>query len=446
MGSYKSYKAIIQQAELMAMPSEAAAAFLMKRAAKTKGELRDDPVDDEIEAGLLARGDPLINLALARHGRFIATLRPLFEAGEPGSAIRLAVLSNNAVGGEIFSRFPSALFDSDEQLGAWIVAAPDEELAALFENPNIDDLFLRDLLDAKAPWDAIPGDRLATIVIILHRNERMRRPYDDDYMDGYAEYSYGAVFNAAWSLAAMVEPTARWAAGLSYLYDRMETDAFSIGKPLELAARWHVDPSDAEAVASEAKDNDRGWLSHCQGVRKGLARLALKKDSKLLPTLLASEDPALRSAAYSDGILTPEQISAAYDRDGELVFNQAMHNLKIWRFKPGRDALSAVAWSIVHNDKHSDLMAANIFNSIRSDLAKKHPDWFKDEEDFRPEIEAGDGPATKADVHALSEMVGQSTSGPAIEQLRQTLNALNSRLGWVWWFSLGALATSIWRH
>jgi hypothetical protein len=43
-------------------------------------------------------------------------------------------------------------------------------------------------------------------------------------------------------------------------------------------------------------------------------------------------------------------------------------------------------------------------------------------------MEASDEPATKADVQALSEMLGM----------------LNTRLGWVWWFSLGALATSLW--
>jgi hypothetical protein len=446
VGSYKGYKAIIKQAELMAMPTEAVAAFLKKRADQNKVEWRNDPVDEDVEAALLARGDPLINLALAKFGRFIATLKPLFDAAEPSGAIRLSILSNNVVDSEIFSQFPTALFDEEEQVVGWLVAAPDEEVTALFENHNTDDTLLRDLLDAKAPWDAIPDDRLATIVMTLHRNERMWRPYDDDYMDGYAEYSYGAVFNAAWSLAGRVEPTVRWAVALSYLYDRMETDAFSIGKPLELAARWHVDPSDSEAVASEAKDVERGWLSHYQGVRKGLARLALKKDSKLLPAFLASEDPALRSAAYSDGAISPEQLSAAYEQDGELVFNQAMHNHKIWRFQQGRDALKAVAWSVVHNDKHSDLMAANIFNSIRSDLAKKHPDWFKDEEDFRPEIEASDEPATKADVQVLSEMFAQPTAGQTMEQLKQSLSALNNRLGWVWWFSLGALVVSIWRH
>lgn len=446
MADDKSYKTVIKEAELMAMPPEAVASFLKKRSTLSKDELRDDVVNDEIEASLLARGDPLINLALAKHGRFIATLKPLFEAGEPSGAIHFSVLSNDVVGGEIFSRFPVALFDEEEQVVQWLINAPSEEIIALFENDNLDDSFLRDVLEAKDPWSAIPQERLALIVISLHRNERMRRPYDDEFMDGYAEYSYGAVFNAAWALAKWVEPSARWAAALHWLYDRMQTDAFSIENPLELAARWRTDPLDGDAIEKEAESVERGWLSNYQGVRKGLARLALGKNSKLLSALLDSDDPAFRSAAYSDGNMTPELLAVAYQRDGELVFNQAMHNHKIWRSQAGREALKAVAWSVVHNDKNSDLAAANIYNGIRSDLVKKHPSWFKDEDDFQPELEASDEPATKADVQALSEMLAQPSSGQIMEQLRQSFNMLNSRLGWVWWFSAGALAVSIWRH
>jgi hypothetical protein len=443
MGSYKNYKAIIKQAELMAMSPEAVAAFLKMRAVQSDDEWRNDEVDDEIEAVLLARNDPLINLALAQYARFIATLNPLFEAREPSGPMRLAVLSNKVVGGEIFSRFPAALFKGKEQAAAWLASAPDEELSALFENHNLDDSFLQNVLEAKKPWDSLPDERLAMIVSTLHRNERMRKPYDDTWMDGYTEYSYGAVFNAAWMLAERVQPSVRWSMALCWLYDRMQTDAFSIQNPLELVARWHPDPTDADSVAREAKDIESGHLSSYPGVRKGLARLALSKDSKLLPTLLASDDPALRSAAYADGSITPEQLSAAYERDGELVFNQAMYNHKIWRTAKGRCALKAVAWAVVDADKRSDLLAANIFNSIRDDLAKKHPDWFKDEEDFQPEMDASGEPATKADISVLAERLGQSVAAQTLEQVKQTLKTVNRRLGWVWWFSLGALVASI---
>lgn len=318
-GSYQSYKGIIKQADLMAMSPDSLASFLKMRATQSKDEWRNDEVDEDIEAALLSRHDPAIDQALAKHGRFIATLRPLFVVGEPSGAARLSVLSNTVVGGEIYSKFPTELFEDEDEAAAWLSAAPDEEISALFENHNLDDSFLRHLLEGAEPWNQISDDRFATIVATLHRNERMRRPYDDDLMDGYAEYAYGTVFNAAWTLAERVAPTDRWAAALNCLYDRLEADAFSIEMPLALVGRWRPDPSDADAIAKEFNDAKGGWLSNYQGVRKGLARLALSKDSTLLATLLDSEDTALRSAAYSDGAIRPEQLSAAYARDGELV-------------------------------------------------------------------------------------------------------------------------------
>jgi hypothetical protein len=445
----RAYETVIQAAQLLASSPEAVAVFLEKRAARSKEELQDDPVDVETEVALRNRDDPLINLALARHGRFVAALQPLFKTSESSSPIRLAVLSNTAVGSDsLFSGFPVSLFGGPEQTAAWLAAAPSEEIAALFENPKLDDSFLRDVLEGSKPWDSVSNDQLAAIVARLSRNERMRTPYDDSYMDGYAEYSYGAVFNAAWKLAERVPANERWARVLCWLYDRMETAAFSIDKPLDLAARWRPDPANAKLIEDEVKRVKEGWLSDYQGVRKGLGRLALSKDSKRLPILLASDDPALRSAAYSDGRLTPDELVAGYRKDGPLVFEQAMHNHNIWRTAEGREALKSVAWSVVQNDKHSDLMAANVYNSIERDLAKKHPEWFKGDENFEARISESSEPATKADMAALAERLTRSETEYAglVDYLKQTLQVLSRRLEWVLWLSVAAVVLAILRR
>jgi hypothetical protein len=267
----RNYKTVIQEAELLASPPVVVAEFLKTRAAQTNDERRDDGVDEEFEAALHGRNDPLINLALARYGQFNASVLPLFKGGEPSSAIRLAVLANTVLGGQFFSRLPVALFGSPEQTAVWLATAPDAEISALFSNPKLDDSFLRDLLEGSRPWDSIPEERLAVFVESLVRNERMRTPYDDSFMDGYSEYSYGSVFNAAWMLAERMPVNERWSRALCWLYDRMQTDAVSINKPLELAARWHPDPGNVELIEKEAKELERGWLSNYQGVRKGLA-------------------------------------------------------------------------------------------------------------------------------------------------------------------------------
>jgi len=124
------------------------------------------------------------------------------------------------------------------------------------------------------------------------------------------------------------------------------------------------------------------------------------------------------------------------------VFNMAMHNRAIWKSPASRATLHEIAWAVVKKDKHSDLAAANIYNSIRDDLAKKHPTWFKEDDDFQ--LEPSDEPATKGDVQQLAGHI--SDSHQAFQLLGQSQRALNERLGWVWWFSLGALVASLWKH
>ena len=388
------------------MSPEAVTEFLQRRAGQSKAEAQDDPIDEETEQALLSRGNPLVDLGLARYGRHMSTVVGLFQATEPGKAIRLACLCNTSVTLQfaIWHKFPVALFISQLEMAQWLGQANSDELQALFENPTLNDSFLRDLLERGKGWETVSDETLCSIIFILTRNERMRTPRQDDYMDGYAEYSYGAVFNAAWKLAESVEPTENWATALGWLYEQLETDAFSIDEPLSLTARWRNDPADVEASEKEAEENAKGWLVNRQRVRKGLGRLALHKDSKLLDALLTNDDVALRCSSYASGHLKPDQLTLAYQRDGELMFDVAVHNLWLWRAADTRAALREVAWSVVHNDKHSDLLAVNIYNSIHKDMRRTHPDWFKDEGDREPTIDTTGVPATKADIAALAEL------------------------------------------
>ena len=370
----------------------------------------------------------------------------LFQSSTPGSPIRLSCLANRSLGHEIFLSFPAGLLGRESgPMAEWLMTASDDELCALFENPTLSDSFLRDLLERSRGWEAIPDDKLCRMVSILHRNPRMRTARDDDYMDGWDEYSYGSVFNAAWKLSETAPATEGWAFSLGWLYEQLQPDAFSIKEPLALAARWHVAPDDAEANARQAKDHEIGYLGNMERVRKGLARLALSKSSKLLPELLASDDLAWRAAAYSAGNLNAEQLRAGYEKDGELVLTESMRNLLLWRSKDTRQALHDIAWGVVRNDKHSDLLAANQYNWMEKDVRKKHPAWFADEDAAKDEEDKVDSqaPATKADIASLSNQLDGNAHG--LDSIAKALGALMSRSGWIWWFSLGALVASL-RH
>jgi hypothetical protein len=374
----RGYKSIIQEAELLAMSPEAVAEFLKKRAKQSMDELDHDPVDQEAEVALRGRSSPLIDLALARYARFMETLRPIFQSSKPCGAVRLAVLSNGTRW-PAYTHFPVELFgerkqEAREQAAAWLAEAPKEELCALLENPWIDDDFLSELLERSKPWDALSDESLMFIVAILSHNERMWTPRED-FVDGSESARYNAVFDSAWKLAESVEPSESWARALSYLYDRLEPYAFSIKEPLRLVNRWRPEPSNSKLTEKETKDNARGSLSDYQGVRRGLAKLALSKNSNLLPGLLTSDDPGLRAAAYADGRLTPEQLLAANEREGRLVFDQAVRNrnLWLWRTAAGREALGKVAQGADSEDWYWPL-----YKNIWAIIAKEHPDWFKD--------------------------------------------------------------------
>lgn len=441
----RGYKTLIQEAELMAMPPEVVAAFLRQRAGQSKDEARNDPVDEDVEKALRARSDPLIDLSLARHGRHMAVVSELFQSSAPGSPTRLACLANRSLGHEIFQSFPTGLFGgAPEPVAAWLQSASDDELSALFENPTLADSFIRDLLERGRGWESIESDRLCRFVSVLHGNPRMRTPRDDDYMDGYAEYSYGSVFDAAWKLAETAPVTNDWAFSLGWLYEQLETDTFSIKEPLALTARWHVSPDDTEANERQTKDHEIGYLGNMERVRKGLARLALSKDRKLLAELLASDDVALRAAAYSSGPLNADQLRSGYEKDGELVFTEAIGNMHLWRTQATRQALHDVAWDVVRNDKYSDLMAANQYKRMEKDVRKKHPAWFADEDAEQAMADDGaeeQSPATRADISLLSGQLDRNAQH--LDAITKGLEALMSRAGWIWWFSLGAVVASL---
>lgn len=421
------------------MSPEGVMAFLAERASKVDGDLRwNDTVHEIVESALVERREPLIDLALARYGRYAKTVTGLFRKHPPSSAIRLAVLSNRVAPADMLSSFPVPLFGGEQQVLAWVRDAPEDELIALFDNPNVGDRFLLDVLSAQGEWEQVGTDRLATIVQALHRNSRMWTPYDDSYMDGFADYQHHAVFDAAWSLAERMPVTPLWAASLQYLFAKLEPKSFSVKTPLEVAERWRPDPTNGEALQRENEASSAGYLSEYQRVRKGLAHLALAGKASSLPMLLSHDDLAFRAAAYHYGNLSPEQLRAAYERDGELAFTEAVDNEHLWRTREARESLREVAWDVTKHDKHSDLLAANIFNGREEHYRKMRPDWFTDEHSVEGEPNSdSEAPATKADLAQLFAAISQLDSN---QRLGLALDKLNKRMGWIFWFSLLAAA------
>ena len=62
----------------------------------------------------------------------------------------------------------------------------------------------------------------------------------------------------------------------------------------------------------------------------------------------------------------------------------------------------------------------------------KHPDWFKDDEDYPPEIDYNDEPATKADVRSLSDRLTRSNATILHSIGNEFVKFVNARYKLVW--------------
>ena len=487
--SDRGYTTLILESELLASSPERVYQWLETRAAKAKEQkFFNDDLDEIAEKALLKRGNSLIDLALARFTKEPDVAIELFnrahkekeEDNSPSWVLRLAVLSNEAVGkGPGLRQFPHVLFGrNDESVVQWISTATPNELFALFHNPTAVDYFLREFLEGGKYWKALDEGRRLMAIYALSKNPRMSQTYDGG-MDGYAEYSHGAVFSAAWKLAEIVPTTRQWAHALWDFFAVLERDAPSAMKPLEVAKRWFPDPSDETALKDEDSLHESGCLGVYQNVRSNLADLALSKGGNVGKDLLASDDVAFRVAAYRKMRLTPEQILAAYERDKSIAAHCAAYNENLWRSEKTRSALHDIAWKAVRENKHSDLDAANTYNRAQEAMEKKHPEWFVDVEPA-PEIsETRKEPILRADIHdesvtkadvenavetekahddgseqilAIVKQLNKSRGDgndqilATLKQLNAGIQGLSTTLRWVWWFSLVALAVMLFSH
>ena len=447
----RNHRAIINQELLLASSSQDVVRFFEKRASNPEEiELGDD--DEELELALVDRNDPLITLALARYASYPATLKRIFASASNndahGNALRLAVLSNETLGNRRYSSLPEALFQHDwcvnkSELTSYLSSAEPEEISVLFQNKTLSTSFLRCFLEGGESWKYMSDRGRAVWALKFNRlvSEPFSRNECDDVFDVFK------TLGAVWKLSERLPVAHPWPALLSDLFDKIFlTDMISLNEPLEVAQRWRPEASDQKEIEREAEENARGWLSVYQRVRKGLARLALKRTPRLLAELMASDDPAFRCAAYQSASLTCEQILAAYERDGELFFNAALENANLWRESKTRYALHNVLRSVANASK-LDGIEYDMYRRIERQMEKEHPDWFEveDEEDEQPEVDPGDMSATKSDLNQVAETIVFNTA-TATEPLAQQIRVMRTRMEWMLWFLLGAGGVWLWQR
>ena len=278
----------------------------------------------------------------------------------------------------------------------------------------------------------------------------------DHYKDHFVEYQYEAVFEAAWKLADTVPVADSWAKVLGWMmHQHLRPVHFSAQQAVSMALRWKTNSHDAKSIEIEIANNSRGMLSDLQRVRKGLARLALRNN---IPAkdLISSEDLAFRCAVYSNSWLTPNQMKAAYEGDGEIAYNEMLANSLIWQKDATRRALRGIASKVVVSDRYADLMAINMYEGSDKHHRTQNPEWFTDEmsqEDPTPPMAPPTDPGSSTSA-PLTEMVDEIhiNMSTALELLKQSeqrirremqrLEGLEKRMGWIIAFGAGSLIFS----
>jgi hypothetical protein len=147
------------------------------------------------EQTLADRNDPYIDFGLARYGTSEAAGKIVYARGDLG--IRCAYLAYFPGGGfgwrdnfELASSPPQEL----------------EELCALVKNPSLADETFKMCFESRGVFETLTDEAFQSVLVAVSDNERLMTPYDDKYMDGYADYSYHSVFEAAWKLTLAVLP------------------------------------------------------------------------------------------------------------------------------------------------------------------------------------------------------------------------------------------------
>jgi hypothetical protein len=432
-------ESIITQAELVLLPGEVvyerlkAIAATAKRtktiSVAAKRRRRDLQLDPKGEFALLDRNDLLIDLGLAQYCIHIETAGQIFAktvsdtSSVHEQALRLAILSNTAIGDAGIPELPVGLFSgSTEKTCQWMSTAPILELETLFTNPSICTSFLENFLRGRKEWNSLSEDRQQMSLMFLCKNPSMQAQHSD----------FERLHQYVWALTATLPTTVAWADVLNFSLEKLPLNWIGLDDPLGIAQRWQTSTGDFES-------QELGRLSDHAGIRKLLGKAYLRKTYKPKINLLTSEDCAFRAAAYEYLPLSPEQIAEAFAKDGVLAVESCSENPEIWRKSSTRDVLIEVGHeaSRVH-DWHRNFLHYQIDKYQQS-----NPEWFTDEEE--KSAAAAKEPATKGDAERIYEAVEENKS-----LIRWLVNVagpsghlkphLPMRLDWAIAFALGILA------
>jgi hypothetical protein len=249
---------LTQEARLHIASPEEVYRDLQEIAKKPRGQLMGR--DDKIEAALVERNQPLINLGLVSFGTNKEVFKALYKHSlEPPRdatdaqykrGLRIGCLSNEAVTAAHFVfDFPRELI-GDADLNRVLTAGDASELEALLCNPTVADKLLEELYAHTGVFANIPNERWGSLVYMSRKNERLGT--EEEYPDS-PDMGHYRIQKAIFRLLEIAPVEMHWLHVLYSLLDELNftqvhspeaiepilnrwaqlNDAVSNGKPIE---------------------------------------------------------------------------------------------------------------------------------------------------------------------------------------------------------------------
>jgi hypothetical protein len=321
---------LTQEARLNVASPEEVLRELKRRAQKPRLLFRRD---EAIEALLVERNDPLINLGLACYGAsqevFVALYKhglekPIDTADERYKrGLRIGCLSNQCVAHFGFD-FPRRLI-GPEEVNRVLAAGEDEEAEALICNPSVSDRLLEELYTRTGACAALAEERWELLVHLSRKNKRLVTNEDSDAGPDTGHYS---IHRAIFRLLEIAPVEKHWLHVLYALLDELNFLQVAHPEKIDTAlSRWaQVDDRygdgkvlDGYFTSLPLKDEVRCLVAALYGRTFSNNQLTVQGSP-------SAADVAMRCAYYGNAELSARQMKAGYDRDGSKYVFAAMYN------------------------------------------------------------------------------------------------------------------------
>lgn len=328
---------LTQEARLEAASPENVYRELKSISKRERGELSGR--NDDFEAALIERKEPLINLGLACYGTNKDIFKALYKLAlaEPRDAadaryrrgLRIGCLSNSSVpAAHLVFDFPRELI-GEAEFQRMLTNGDSAEVEALLCNPQLSDEMLRDLYRHAGVFAALPEGRWCELVNLSRNNERLGRKEDTDDMPDVGHYRiHGAIFR----LLEIAPLEIHWLRVLYRLLDQLDFQHVEHPETLDnVLPRWtqlddkgHDDkPIEGYYTSLSLKDEFRCLVASLYG-RKW------SNDKFTVQGSLTARDVAMRCAYYGNADLSEKELRAGYNRDrGAFVFS-VMNNVNLF--------------------------------------------------------------------------------------------------------------------